>query len=104
MGAIIYWTIIRLAILIPLLWIATEYIDYQYWWMVVTMSIYGFILHPAFIQYKLFQEENDDIITNTLCSSCKHFDETAVLCLKYDEHPTRDKIPCEGIDWEPKLD
>lgn len=104
MGAIIYWTIIRLAILIPLLWIATEYIDYQYWWMVVTMSIYGFILHPAFIQYKLFREENDDIITNTLCSSCKHFDETAVLCLKYDEHPTRDKIPCEGIDWEPKLD
>lgn len=103
MGGIIYWTIIRIAILIPLLWIATDYIEYKYWWMVVTMSIYGIIIHPAFIQYKLFREENDEVITNTLCSSCKHFDETAVLCLKYDEHPTEDKIPCEGAAWEPKL-
>ena len=83
MGGIIYWTIIRIAILIPLLWIATDYIE--------------------FIQYKLFREENYEVITNTLCSSCKHFDETAVLCLKYDEHPTEDKIPCEGAAWEPKL-
>jgi hypothetical protein len=103
MGGIIYWTIIRIAILIPLLWIATNYIEFKYWWMVVTMSIYGIIIHPAFIQYRLFREENEEVITNTLCSSCKHFDETAVLCLKYDEHPTEDEIPCEGSDWEPKL-
>ena len=103
MGGIIYWTIIRIAILIPVLWIATNYIEFKYWWMVVTMSIYGIIIHPAFIQYRLFREENDEVITNTLCSSCKHFDETAVLCLKYDEHPTEDEIPCEGSDWEPKL-
>jgi hypothetical protein len=103
MGGIIYWTIIRIAILIPLLWIAMDYIEYKYWWMVVTMSIYGFIMHPAFIQYKLFREKNEEVITNTLCSSCKHFDETAVLCLKFDEHPTEDEIPCEGSAWEPKL-
>ncbi len=103
MGGIIYWAIIRIAILIPLLWIATDYIEYKYWWMVVTMSIYGIIMHPAFIQYKLFREKNEEIITNTLCSSCKHFDESAVLCLKYDEHPTEDEIPCEGSAWEPKL-
>jgi hypothetical protein len=103
MGGIIYWTIIRIAILIPLLWIATDYIEYKYWWMVVTMSIYGFIMHPAFIQYKLFREKNEEVITNTLCSSCKHFDESAVLCLKFDEHPTEDEIPCEGSAWEPKL-
>jgi hypothetical protein len=101
MGAIIYWTIIRIAVLIPLLWIATDYIDYKYWWMIVSMSIYGFVIHPAVIQYKLFNEENREIITNTLCSSCKHFDRTAVLCLKYDEHPTEEIIPCEGGDWEP---
>lgn len=102
MGAIVFWTIIRIAILIPLLWIATDYIDYKYWWMIVSMSIYGFIIHPAFIQYKLFSDENREIITNTLCSSCQHFDETAVLCLKYDEHPTEKEIPCEGRDWEPQ--
>ena len=65
MGAIIYWTIIRIAILIPLLWIATNYIEYKYWWMVVTMSIYGIIIHPAFIQYRLFREENEEVITNS---------------------------------------
>jgi fatty acid desaturase len=104
MGGIIYWAIIRIAILLPLLWIATDYIEFNYWWMVVSMSIYGFILHPAFIQYKMFREKNEEVITNSLCSSCKHFDETAVLCLKFDEHPTEDEIPCEGSAWEPKLD
>ena len=103
MGGIVYWTIIRIAILMPLLWIATNYIEYRYWWMVVTMSIYGIIIHPAVIQYKLFREEHNEVITNTVCSSCKHFDETAVLCLKYDEHPTKEVIPCEGADWEPIL-
>lgn len=101
MGAVIFWILIRLAVLIPLLWISTNYIEYRYWWMVVSMSIYGIIIHPAVIQYKLFLEENREIITNTLCSSCKHFDETAVLCLKYDQHPTEEEIPCEGIEWEP---
>ena len=101
MGVIVYWTILRLAVLIPLLWIATDYIEYKYWWMVVSMSIYGIIIHPAVIQYKLFNEENKEVITNSLCSSCKHFDETAVLCLKYDEHPTQEIIPCDGTDWEP---
>ncbi|MCB0750077.1 MAG: hypothetical protein KDC52_01240 [Ignavibacteriae bacterium] len=102
MGGIIYWTIIRIAVLIPLLWIATEYIEYKYWWVMVSMSIYGFIIHPAVIQYKLFREQNNEVITNTLCSSCKHFEETAVLCSKYDEHPSKEIIPCDGVDWEPK--
>lgn len=102
MGTIVYWTIIRIAILIPLLWISTNYIEYKYWWIMVMMSIYGFIIHPAVIQYKLFIEQHKEVITNTLCSSCKHFDETAVLCLKYDKHPTQEDIPCEGADWEPK--
>lgn len=101
MGGIVYWAIIRIAILLPLLWIATDYIEYKYWWMVVSMSIYGIIIHPAFIQYKLFLEEHKEVITNSLCSSCKHFDETAVLCLKFDKHPSKEIIPCEGTDWEP---
>jgi len=102
MGGIIYWAIIRIAILLPLLWISTDYIEYKYWWMMVSISIYGIIIHPAVVQYKLFKEENEEIITNTLCSSCKHFDKTAVLCMKYDKHPTEEIIPCEGADWEPK--
>ncbi len=102
MGAIIYWGIIRTAILIPLLWLSMEYIEYKFWWAIVTISVYGIIIHPALVQYRLFKEKNEQIITNSLCSSCKHFDETAVLCLMLDEHPTEEKIPCEGSGWEPK--
>ena len=103
MGGIVFWAIIRTAILIPALWILLGMMEYRYWWWLVVLSIYGVIIHPAMIQYKLFQEENDDIINNTLCSSCEHFDKTAVLCTKYDKHPTLTELPCGGMDWEPVL-
>ena len=67
------------------------------------MSIYGIIIHPTIIHYKLFEEKNKEIIESTLCSSCKHFDKTAVLCMKYDKHPSLEFLPCEGVDWEPDL-
>lgn len=102
MGAIIYWTLIRTAILIPALFFLFELLDYKFWWMLGIMSIYGVIIHPAIIQYNLFIEKNKEIINNTLCSSCKHFDETAVLCMMHDKHPTVESLPCEGIDWEIK--
>lgn len=102
MGAIVYWTLIRAIILIPVLLLLFEYIDYNLWWIVGIMSIYGIIIHPAIVQYNLFMEKNKEIIHNTLCSSCHHFDETAVLCMKHDKHPTVDSLPCEGVDWEMK--
>jgi hypothetical protein len=101
MGAIIYWGIIRIAILLPLLWLSMDYIEYKFWWAIVTISIYGIIIHPAMIQYRLFTEKNEQVLTNSLCASCKHFDKTAVLCLMLDEHPTEEEIPCEGSGWEP---
>ncbi len=67
------------------------------------MSVYGVIIHPAVIQYKMFIKKNKPVLTDTLCSSCKHFDESAVLCMKHDKHPTVDELPCEGIHWEPVL-
>ncbi|MCZ7602515.1 MAG: hypothetical protein QY331_15680 [Melioribacteraceae bacterium] len=101
MGKIIFWGLIRVAVLIPVLWIATDYIDYRYWWIITAMSIYGVVFHPAVIQLKIFREENKIVLEDTICSQCKHFDASAVLCLKYDEHPTEDYIPCDGVDWEP---
>jgi len=102
MGGIIFWAIIRTAILIPLLWIFMDWIQYKYWWAVLSVTIYGVIIHPAVVQYKLFLDKNKELLTNSLCSTCRHFDETAVICLKYDKHPTKDYIPCDGADWEPK--
>lgn len=101
MGEIIFWTIIRAALVIPALWLLKGYIDYPLWWYMVLLGIYGIIVHPAVIHYRLFEEKNKDILESTLCSSCKNFDKSAVLCLKYDQHPTKDYLPCDGVDWEP---
>ena len=102
MGDIVFWAIIRIVILIPTLWLLFDWMEYKYWWMIGIMSIYGVVLHPAFIQYRLFLEKNREILHNTLCATCEHFDETAVICLKYDKHPTENYLPCEGMEWEPK--
>ncbi len=102
MGVIIFWGIIRTAILIPILWLLYSMIEYRYWWWLVILSVYSVIIYPATIQYRLFQEENEELINNSLCSSCKHFNKTAVICLKYDKHPTLEKLPCNGLEWELK--
>jgi len=101
MGKIVFWGIIRTGILLPMIWITSGYIETKYWWTLVTLSVYGVIIHPAILQYKIFREENLPVVEDTLCSSCKHFDVTAVLCMKYDEHPTENYLPCGGSDWEP---
>lgn len=101
MGGIIFWAIVRMVIVIPAVWILQGMFNSQYWWMIAFFSIYAIVIHPLLTQLREFEEKHKDIIESTLCSSCKNFDKTAVLCIKYDQHPTRDSLPCEGIDWEP---
>lgn len=102
MGKIVFWALIRIAILIPVLWYATEWVDYKFWWIIAGMGIYAVVFHPAIIQYRMFREENREVLEDTICSQCRHFDGSAVLCMKYDEHPKEDYVPCDGVDWEPK--
>ncbi len=84
------------------LWILKSYIDYQLWLIIGIAAIYGIIIHPAVLSYKKFEVKSKNVLESSLCSTCKHFDPSAVLCMKYDKHPTEDYIPCEGIHWEPK--
>ena len=102
MGDIIFWAILRTAIVIPAVWILKSHIDEQLWWIVIIAAIYGIIIHPIVLGVKKFEAKSKDILESTICSNCKHFDPSAVLCMKYDKHPTKDYIPCDGIHWEPK--
>jgi len=102
MGSIIFWGIIRTAIFIPLMWILAGYIESRYWWTLLPVAVYAVIIQPAVIQYRFFMEENREIINNSLCSSCNFFDESAVICLKLDKHPSKSYLPCDGLEWEPK--
>jgi fatty acid desaturase len=102
MGEVVFWTIIRAAVTIPGLWILKSQIDFQLWLLISVAAVYVLIVHPAMVSYRWFEEHNKKVIESTLCSSCKHFDRSAVLCIKYDKHPTENYVPCDGVDWEPK--
>ena len=102
MGEIVFWTIIRATVTIIGLWIIESQIDFQLWWIISIAAIYVLVIHPAIVSYRWFEERNKKVIESTLCSSCKNFDPSAVLCIKYDKHPTENYVPCEGVEWEPK--
>lgn len=102
MGDIIYWTILRSAITIAFVWVLKSYIDEQLWYIITIALAYGFVIHPAVIRYRKFELKYKNVTDSTICAKCKHFDISAVLCMKYDKHPTENYIPCEGKDWEPK--
>lgn len=102
LGSIVFWGLVRLAITIVGLWILFYYLDYGTWWMLGIVSLYVIVIHPAIIQYDMFKDRSKPIVNSTLCSSCKYFDETAVLCTALDEHPEENYLPCKGELWEPK--
>lgn len=102
MGEVVFWTIIRSAITIAGLWIIKSEVDSQLWWLIGVAAVYVLVIHPAIVNYRWFERRNKNVIDSSLCSSCKSFDRSAVLCIKYDKHPTEDYVPCDGVDWEPK--
>jgi glucan phosphoethanolaminetransferase (alkaline phosphatase superfamily) len=102
LGDIVYKTLIRFVLILLSLWFGKNLFDGKFFWIISVLAIYFFVFHPAYLSYKKFFEDNKNVITNSLCSSCKHFNESAVLCTKYDKHPTDNFIPCEGTAWEPR--
>jgi len=101
-GDIVFWTIIRVAILIPAIWILKSHIDEQLWLLISIAAVYTIIVHPAVAAFRKYESKTKSISESIICSSCKHFDESAFLCLKHDKHPSENYIPCEGIHWEAK--
>jgi hypothetical protein len=102
LGEIVYNTLIRFILILLTLWFSKTLFDENIFWIVSILAIFFFVFHPTFLAYKKFVDDNKNVITNSLCSTCKHFNESAVLCTKYDKHPTDNFIPCEGMDWEPR--
>ena len=104
-GSIVSWAIIRSAIVLFAAWLIGEYVhwlDYSTWWLMTILIFYAAVLHPMQIQYRLFREQTKNIMEGTLCSSCRYFEPSGVLCSKLDEHVSEENIPCEGELWEPK--
>jgi hypothetical protein len=101
-GSIVLGALMRTAfIVIASMAIIGYYRLYDYWWWVI-LALWLLVAYPAYQAYKKFSTEIQDIEESTLCGSCRNFEPTGQLCRLYDEHITKDYIPCEGNDWEPK--
>ncbi len=102
MGGIVFWALVRIAILIPAIWLIVDRYYIIYWKIWAILIIYVVVIHPVYLQYKKFTIANKEIMEDTICATCVHFDESAILCMKHDKHPTHDFIPCNGYHWEIK--
>jgi hypothetical protein len=104
-GSIVSWALFRLAIVIGVSLLVVEYvswIDYSTWAIITLIMIYAGVIHPMQVQYRIYNEETRTVMEGTLCSTCKYFEPTGVLCSRLDEHVSEDHIPCEGELWEPR--
>jgi len=59
-------------------------------------------VYPGWRQFQVFQKRIKKVEESTLCGSCINFESGSQLCKIFDEHITKDYIPCEGLNWEPK--
>ena len=65
MGLIVYWTIIRTAIVIAAMWLLKPQIDEQLWYIITVAISYGIIIHPAIAGFRKFEEKNKNVIAKT---------------------------------------
>lgn len=104
-GSIVTWAIFRAAAVIGIMMLVSEYVrwlDYGTWWGATLLLLYAVVLHPMQIQYRIYKDETKNVMEGTLCSTCRYFEPTGVMCSKLDEHVSEDHIPCNGELWEPK--
>ena len=102
LGSIIWGVLLRGAIIIFLSIIIIQYYElYQYWWTSLFV-LWLLTIYPGWNQYVQFTKRMEEFEESTLCGTCKHFLSSSQLCKIYDEHVSKNYIPCEGDAWEPK--
>lgn len=70
--------------------------------LVFAILIWLLAIYPGFQQFQEYYKHLAVLTEETMCGSCRHFDPTSQLCKIYDEHITKDYLPCEGSNWELK--
>ena len=100
-GSVVWGILSRSLVLILISTFLLESLKFREYWYLILFVIWGIAVYPGWRQYKHFQEKMVSFKEETLCGSCKNFDANSQLCKIYDEHVTKDYIPCEGDSWEP---
>jgi hypothetical protein len=101
-GSIIWGALLRSSLIILIGFLFFDSFEMrQYLWILLFLLWFG-AAFPAWHQYQTFEKRLKVVEEETLCGSCKHFDSSSQLCRIFDEHVTKNYIPCEGLNWEPK--
>lgn len=100
-GTVVLGGMIRLSILVITMWWISDYWEFHQFWPLFSILVVMIVFYPAYREISLFSESVESVAESTMCGSCMHFESSAQICSKYDEHITEQYIPCEGMDWEP---
>jgi hypothetical protein len=101
-GSIVFGGLLRaMIILFITYWAVERYYLYQFWYFSLFI-VWALAIAPAYEQYQNFHKRMEELKEETLCGTCKHFENGSQLCRIYDEHVSINHIPCEGDAWEPK--
>lgn len=101
-GSIVWGVMLRSTILILVTLLLFEKFDIRFYWWFAFFIFWFFVAYPAYRQYQLFQNKMESFKEETLCGSCRYFDSSGQLCTLLDQHVTKNYVPCEGLNWEPK--
>lgn len=101
-GSIVWGVLLRTAIVIAVSFFLMVYIENREYVFLLFFLLWFAAAYPGWRQYQIFQNRIKKVEESTLCGSCIHFDSSSQLCKIFDEHVSRDYIPCEGLNWEPK--
>ncbi|MFI5201511.1 MAG: hypothetical protein ACHQNE_03910 [Candidatus Kapaibacterium sp.] len=102
MGAIIYWGLVRFALVVLAAWALYGFIpNYGDWWTLFFVAVGVVVVYPAQLAWRKQEEVIRRANQNGLCATCKHFARREALCTRLDEHVRKDYTPCGGKGWEP---
>lgn len=101
-GSIVLYALLKITALMLGGWFIIDYYKmHQYWWLLLASMLVLAIL-PAYQQYEVYREQSKIIEKNSLCATCRHYDDSGMVCTIMDEHVSVHFTPCGGAGWEGK--
>ena len=101
-GSIVLYALIKITLMMLGGWFIIEFYSMQQYWWILLLSIILLALLPAYQQYEIYQEQSKIIQKNSLCATCRHYDDSGIVCTIMDEHVSAHYTPCGGAGWEAK--
>lgn len=101
-GSIVLGMLLRTFIVVILTYLVVIKFELREHWFVSLFVVWFFAIYPGYKQYANFQKRMESFREETLCGTCRYFNSDAQMCRIYDEHVSKDHLPCEGQSWEPK--